>query len=982
MFRVRPCTRIRIRTSSQLLVHPRIQYSKLVISRGFNTNTLIDKLFFRKPKQTDLQSPSLWDNISSSTSYLPSELIGISKRQCDELSEFYKSLGKLYILYFIAKQNLLSSKLAYDPILDSITSAYSSQIEKDVSRDDTLSYIGVSSIQDPQLLDSLFSSYANLSFTQDKFMKRFNSQVPFAYDIIDNDTLHSNNQQDVFEFPSLPGTLEFSPLFLIDTHHAAPFSKLVYNRECDTPELQSLLLSLLDLGVTSTNFHLKALKEDAIIEDETIKSVLINSLINRIIKLPSAQDYISNLIENDPQYRANVFYQYIGLVTLMNGKFPLQWLQNICDHTKNSESSILSNKLVEIPTQNVHPSLRDIHETFGRKIVQFILERGLLLSDNKDKYVDTYLKKILKCTKSDSKKYIDMSSAAFSNLGKFEELVQIYFNENQQSMNQRTINQIKHLAYRIDLPRPIIQDSEQRCFVKFPTVKPCLLNRIALIDNSVIRPLHPIKDPEWKVDSDLQELLWKIEKLGDLKYTFVLEYYLTHHLMEGRVDEDHFQTIKRLILSYSFKKYLIEDTGFFKNQKPSALLNLQIKFRSKIAISQLHQYFSLLSLEQQSQWMKKMVEMLVMTANSLSGEEVDVFFKELNHKLAKSSYSLDDMHKRRTVEILKHNNVNILNMFGNKKSTLASKRAIEIGHRYLKYLIIRYNLNNHLSHFLDLNRNFFDLVDSLYPKKELYETIGHNLYNSRELDSKITKMINIVYQNRHQAPFQIHKIPEMKVSITNRGIGFRAKFSLRLVSQPSLILPKLKQHNDLSKLLLINYFHSRTFLEAIKSNLPSNRNRLPDVITMFGSMGSEYYSYLVTKKLDGIPDIDSAALDRLKFWLLDKKFKLIVSEMSDFLVSPFSHEDADIDRKVELLCLKLFKENSRNEYFLLRYHNQIFNQYMGSLTYKDSELLESWVSDLVDEILQPLREAPIKEQRKIIADFEDAITEYRPFRFR
>lgn len=915
----------------------RAQYSNLL--RGSDTSRLIDKLFFRRPKPVALDHSSVW-NISTTTKYLASDLINTPKHVNVSDTE-HAAVGESYVQYYISKHNLLSSKLKYEEVIDSVISTCSARISKQASMIDALAYIGSATIHDPHVIDSLFSS--NVSFTQDKFILRFNSKVPFVYDIIDEEVLYAQSE-DIYEFPSLPPSLEFNPLFLVDPLHVSPFCQLVYNQECDS-EVREKLHALYEFGYASTNFHLRLL--DQTIGEDTIKAVLTNSLINRIVKMPRAQEYLTSMMEHD-SVRHAVFYQYIGLVS-MNG-FPIEWLQRICEEKKSGSFSLPMN------ISTAHPALKDIHQEFGRKMVQYVLETL--------KSMD--LERVLEL--NGQRDYIALSATAFSSS---PEDLHSHLN----TWNQNIISRIKGIMFRIDLPRPIIQNPIPRCFVGIPPLKPSLLNRISLIDNTLIRPKFPIRDCEWKVDADLQETLWRIEKLGDLRYAFLLEYYLTQHLMEGTVTEEYYQSIKRLMLSYSFKKYLIEETGFFKHQKDSSLVNLQIKFRSKIAISQFHQYFSLLSPIDQSQWMNRMVEMLVKTANSLLTQECDQFFKELNHKMAKSPYSLDEMHKSRTIEIVKHSN--ILQIF-NQTSLLSSKQAIEIGFYYLKYMVMKYNLNNHLSHFLDSNANFIDLVDTVYPKKELYEAIGHDMA-ARDIDYKITKVINTFYQKRHQAPFQTHQIPEISASMRPKPIGFKASFNLTLVK--SLTLPKLSNHTDLSKLLMINYFHSRTFLEAIKCNLVSNRNRLPDIITMFGSMGNEYYTYLITRKVNEA-GLDQTALASLKFWLLDKKFKLIVCEQSDFLVIPFSHENPGMEKKIHSICSKLFKENSRNEYFLLRYHNQIFNQYMGSLSCNEPELLHTWVSALVDNISQQLRNMPASEQRRTIARFEDSINEYRPYRHR
>ncbi|CUM46594.1 uncharacterized protein AC631_02046 [Debaryomyces fabryi] len=543
---------------------------------------------------------------------------------------------------------------------------------------------------------------------------------------------------------------------------------------------------------------------------------------------------------------------------------------------------------------------------------------------------------------------------------------------------------LKYLAYQTNMPsfriRPNIGLKDSSPLRLPPLNDTSRTTRLLLLNNSVIKPsFGTYKSRNWKRNNSLKNCLHLWHNWGSLLYKVSIHHALLSKL--SQVSSPYIQELFKLLTSNNFCKYLLDDSGNFElieNTDYQALL-MEKRYTNSLINAQLCQYLATVHMYDPNvikEWSLSFVELFINLIENLNSEEVLHLINTFTEKFKMHKFSLCQTFADNIIGKIKEERVVIDIPYINEPSKYSIASLEEIGKSFLSYSIASFNIHYGLDSFINSKIDTMDMmkevaetksIKALLYGKSIYQYIG--LLVDQKGNTEAQRVIyNFLEQilNTKAKPLNLSKIPTLKLKI-NEKVNGGSDFS---VWKNAIQFPKI--HNDaLHKLLLVNFYVSRTFFQLTRSH-GGNIHELPDLCTKFNTVGGEFYKFLVVKhaynqqssKALLLPEV---ILEKSIKLLTDRIFMSIVCYKSGILYDPFNNAE----------YLKLTKKVMKNNFFFLRFSSQSFRQYMGSLCYHDIDSADDWVGNIVNTLLDELCDAStLERQHQLLNELESEMQKY------
>ena len=793
-----------------------------------------------------------------------------------------------------------------------------------------------------------------LPFTQSchQFVHNFNSKIPEFYGDSIEDEFITNQPDNALELPKFASSIEFNPLFLADKSNFEEVSKIAFN--CSPPNgLLSDLQVLYDFGFYSSQFYSKILNID--LNEKLINLLVRNSLLFNSIKKQPLRELLLSSSDNE-QYTKQVFYQYLALVT-MNNKFPVDWLKSLpkLDSYQEPMNELPINKLcinetVSFPKLDVE-SVNGIDDKVLKKLgddtLTYCIAKLIIFHNDDLSNLEDYKMEILgiieKSNPYDS--LLLLGTLAWKDLTKFENLVEAFFYEGKAKYKTNTVNYIKSLILKYDIPLPTLSITGNKSKFTAPDLINTNLNRFFLINCIFTKPRGKTSKDTWKYNSEIHQVLKNHQKLGDLRYRFLVNYFLKL----GKLDDN---SIPKFLNSNLFKRYVIDETGFYESQTEFIPDILDNSF-SVISSNQFDQFIATLTDEQVKEWVKSLVDTAAFVSHNYFESEQQ-FCKLSNRELSTYKPALNTIRQSRIVERMKGFSNTIMSAIDNEyEGTLRKGYDVELGKQYVKFVVMKFNIEGNLDTFMNANREMIETFDLLFPAR-FYRLIGINLLNGLDCEAILTEIL------RNMNKFQKQFIMKETLKLT---------LDLNIKQKPSSILhnaalPKPIE-NDLSKLLFIHQSHSMSFLKNVEK---SKLTRLLNKIIQFSELGLQYHKYMVLRQLaTADTSITLESLDQLYQIFMDKKLRILINESTVFIMRPFA------EKRANGVCVALAEKMSRTSYLRMRFHAQLYNQYIGNLSFQQPSVADKWMQNFMGPILQEVSKLSPNAQSTMLQNLQNDI---------
>jgi hypothetical protein len=772
-----------------------------------------------------------------------------------------------------------------------------------------------------------------LPFTQrcHQFVHNFNSKIPEFYGDIVEEEFITNQPDSPLELPKFSSSIEFNPLFLADEGNFEKISKVAF--DCSLPnELLSDLQTLHDFGFYSCQFYSKIL--DFKLSEKVIDLVVKNSLLFNSIKRKPLRELLLSRSGNE-QFTNQVFYRYLALVT-MNTNFPVDWLRSL------QKADFYQDPLDEIPTNilsiNKTVSFPKLEAESGSDVDDIALKRlgddtltycitKLIIYHNDDlSKVEEYKMDILniieKSNPSDS--LLLLGTLARRDLTKFESLVETFFRDGKAKYTTATVNYIKSLILKFDIPLPTLSITGNKSKFTAPDLINNNLNRFFLINCVFTKPRGKVSKANWKYNPEIFQILRNHRKLGDLRYKFLVNYFLKL----AKLDDS---SIPKFLNSNLFKRYVIDETRFYENQTEFIPDILDNSF-SVVSSNQFDQFVASLTDDQAKDWVKSLVDTSAFVSHNYFESEQQ-FCKLSNRELSTYKPALNTIRQSRIVERMKGFSNTIMTAIDKEYvGTLRKEYDVEMGKQYVKFVVMKFNIEGNLDTFMNANREMIETFDLLFPER-FYRLISINHLNGVDCETILFEILGNM--NKFQKQFVMKDTLKLTLDL---NVKPKPSSIIR-----NAVLPKPVE-NDLTKLLFIHQSHSMSFLKNVEK---SNLTRLLNKIIQFSELGLQYHKCMVLRQLaTANTTIALESLHQLYQIFMDKKLRILVNESTAFIMRPFA------EKRANDVCRMLAEKMSRTSYLRMRFHSQLYNQYIGNLSFQQPEVADKWMQNFMGPILQ------------------------------
>lgn len=543
---------------------------------------------------------------------------------------------------------------------------------------------------------------------------------------------------------------------------------------------------------------------------------------------------------------------------------------------------------------------------------------------------------------------------------------------------------IKHLAFQINTPiirmagSITLKDSSPLSLP--PLSDNSRTTRFLLLNNAVINPsFGTYKNRNWKRNNSMKNSLHLWHSWGSLLYKVSIRHALISKL--SQVSSPYIQELFKLLTSNNFCKYILDDSNNFniiENTDYERLL-MERRYTNSLINAQFSQYLATVQMSNSKtikEWTLSFVELFISLIENLNSEEVIHLINTFTEKFKMHKFSLCQSFATNIIKNIEEERIVIDLPSINELNNEDFAPSEEMGKAFLSYSIASFNIHYGLDSFINSKIDTMDMIEVVVktkPIKELLRSKSIYQYIGLLVDQKgNTEAQRVTYNflgqilNSKAKPLNFSKIPNLNLNINDKVIGGSDFF----VWGNAIQFPKI--HNDaLHKLLLVNFYVSRTFFQITRNHV-GNIHELPDLCTKFNTIGGEFYKYLVLKHAytylsSGTLRLPEAILEKSIKLLMDRVFMSIVCYKSGILYDPFNHTDYS----------KLAKKAMKNNYFFLRFSSQSFRQYMGSLCYHDIDIADRWVNSIVNTLLDELSNASnIQKQHQILNDLESKMQKY------
>lgn len=475
------------------------------------------------------------------------------------------------------------------------------------------------------------------------------------------------------------------------------------------------------------------------------------------------------------------------------------------------------------------------------------------------------------------------------------------------------------------------------------------LMNLFLINGLLLRPqkFSP-KFSSWKESKSLKTFILDIRDYGDSLYKYILEFAMLTQLDE--VSLFYFDSLKRILNSNHFCKYLLDDSRVFQTLKQDEYENMLIlnRYGKSLINYQFCQYLAAVYISDPLEfqyWVSNIVSTFQTILANLNEVEAADFFGLFSNKLKEHVFSLCAKHEDSLLQTSNANNI-MRPPFGKE---LAHQDILKrIGSDFFDYVlcvaVINFGLESFINFRLDAKRLFRNLYEKEYPHESNLPSL--DIYYGIEVlqkgDAKTKGALLEALPHIMRVPLERTKTPEIPAFGVTLNHSPSAEFFLW---GNKIMLPRCQTENPLQILLLVNYYISRTFIKLVKGH-SKNINVLPDLCTKYNTLGGFFYLYLVHKhvylfwcKRD--TSLNEDVTSQVTSILLDRIFMSIVAYKSGILYNPFTHPAYH----------NLVQSAVASNFHFLRFSAQSFKQYMGFLCSTDINAADNWIKDLVDTIL-------------------------------
>ncbi|KAK6456044.1 uncharacterized protein RJT20DRAFT_127815 [Scheffersomyces xylosifermentans] len=940
-------------------------------------------------------------------------------------NQYLINLGKKYVAYFVASQRLhkVDSSINIKRITKDIRKSRSLKDEEEV-----YCFIGkLFNSKSQEELDAVLSPFRPNSSVATDLIDYFNTLTPVVHDkVIDNSYLFANGKLDFerydktynereFELPKFQKHFNFNPLLLINSERIYQFHDMLFeSRSAHTKEVSVFLQNLQSYGksVYELNCFLIG-KEYLDLNSRLPQDLLIESLYNRIVVPTHLSMYLKNAIINDRLFCKEVVYQYLGLLTYINGRFPIEWFRKLENtvsdplfQNRKRYFKLPTFELKFVPTKDfpclpkvsdmeVLISHRNDFESLGHGFLQLLIKRASVINNSTAKS-DVYTARISNYI-NDSNPNNDCNGMSifgymvYKDRSSAEEFVKKFFVKPYFSLSEDSKHYCKILAFKTGIPLPVIRNNDaakslnhSRIKISCPPINNSILNRFLLLPCCVIQPSKKNSDgpTRWEHHPEIKEVLHQHDVYGELSYKSLVHFYLYKHKIElkKRIDySDLYERLMILLWSPEFKKFVIEDSRFYFNQGEigsDRLVSSLITKRSHKSLphAMFNQYVAGLSDEARSKWVEQVVTSLLEIIHNLDEESLGHIFREIRFYLRKQELSLFEINKMRSINKLRQwkETKEFMRYLEKGEGSLSSQQyqnqnyVAAVGESYLRTIIMEFNMNARLESFPNLNQESLEIFQALF-EQDCFLKMGRLVIKGCELEHFFVK---ILYSISSKLPHTHYALGSLSDVVFEIDGSVEPNRRARLVSLDAecLILPKLESHSSMDKLLSINFLYSRSFLDGIGAN----STELSELITKAGSVGEAYYQRKIAEKFAGAK-ISSDILQVLQDILEDKKFMMVVNDVTNFVLHPFKDED------LTKFSSMLYSQQVTNSFYVLKFHRHQFLQYLASLYFSDRGSLDKWIDGLVDPILARLATADdVVKQDALLRNMKNELSSYMP----
>lgn len=648
---------------------------------------------------------------------------------------------------------------------------------------------------------------------------------------------------------------------------------------------------------------------------------------------------ISTILRREDLPSTDFFFRFLGLLEIENSQLIRSWIQTLVDSSQHGLQDQLFKKRyssvdcdAQLPLKK--PDLLEsdslqIHHLglLGKGFLSYIASKLALSSDlvhiheNRDRIqaqVESIFRKNLKV--SSNSDLLPFIGKLFVTLSP-ENLLNELFSDN-------SIFNLKHLLSTRATPSITLNEShfENKNTLSFPKLEDrSRITRLLMVNNAIIqRKKHDRVTNSWKYDGILKTnlLAWKLHGQA------LFEYHLRKSLYE-HLHGDHLENLEdlfKILTSNSFAKVALDSANVFHGliQDDRYMEYLTQSSDKGLAINQFGQYISALDIQDSEiipRWTDNIARLFAQIFDTLRVEDINPLIREFDKQVHSHKFSLTEASNKKRLEALE------LNFKDIECEQLADQPVQHLRQlqAYQKYVVDLFLLNERLPSFIEKRQDMLRFLENSASAPRFNQAILQSVGDV----SAFKQVLEQAWGSRYR-PFGA-KIPDLnfEASELKSGPPFYCW-------NQELRLPRAET-SRLHKLLLVNYFLSREFFKSIGIRSKSVHT-YPDLCRIFGTLGGDFYNYLVVKHVER--HFHGQSANAIIALLQDRQFLTIICRFSDILYHPIKLDH--YKRSME--------QHVTNNYYNLRYSSQSFRQYIGLISYQNPALVDSWVEKIVTSL--------------------------------
>ncbi|KAI5955469.1 hypothetical protein KGF57_003601 [Candida theae] len=794
------------------------------------------------------------------------------------------------------------------------------------------------------------------------------------YQLIDTSFTHgghtavyeSENEfyNEVLQLDKFNSNVEISPLIFCPTSYSIDKCATALSaRKCETGKLLAHLRNLQNVGRIALGVYWRKHLGKELDSQELNYTMLVaasgiyNALDIRLRKV------IKHSIHTGLQYSL-VFYQYLGLLTVHNGKLSPHFIlsmEKLLEKSRREEYVQTSRVTIAEKMANVDDTISTLPESGKRnlkKMFQFA-EHTLKLLGKRVELLEGLTSKKTDLLLSVKKQFPELNDDTnMANLGylitkDYRKYALEFLGIEEPSLGFGTRHQLVKIfgASNFELPviSNVIPQTASPYQIRAPIINPNLTNRILLLS----RRLYFGTSENGKF---MGSTIQNFELFGRISYSYFIKLAL-ERVQSATLTNDQLFKIRELAESLSFKAYIVDLMKFFDNQKQRLTYMSsieQIRYENLIYIDQFDSIFACLSERQKEKWCHDLIAKIVTVLTQMDWQYVDEFLSEVKAQLLKRQEYLSSVHSSSS----RLKSSSILRKLARLPMPVKSTTSYyNLGMEYLSFLNVKF----HISCPLKVYRRCLDLFE-----ENLLRSIGFD---------NVTRLGNTINDTKDDSLglSVIKKTTSQKETLETSFMGVQVDRKLRFrmgtpgepfwnYKSSQLTPPRIDFDATMNKILLVNRKIAPEFLKRIGVNDPE----VTDTLFKYDDLGFRYYRYMILYTLTK-SKLSSKIQDSVFNIFTDKVFKRKLNTVTG--VSNSFYGDLKANHIYHELVAKLIN----SDYLDLYYHHQIFNQFIAMQYMSNKSKLNNWICGLIDPLIKLLEEcADDYDMQAVLFQFERA----------